>query len=77
MDLANASDVWSVVASVPRISICSRDLFHTGGAVRFKPDGIMFNSPTAYKAIYQTRANVKKGKFYETWPRNPQYINTL
>jgi len=45
--------------------------------VRFKPDGVLFNSPSAYQAIYQTRSNVKKGKFYEIWPRNPQNNNTL
>ncbi|OBT55407.1 hypothetical protein VE04_04708 [Pseudogymnoascus sp. 24MN13] len=48
-----------------------------GEAFRFKPDGVLFNSPTAYRAIYQTKANTKKGKFYEIWSRNPQYINTL
>ncbi|KFY98846.1 hypothetical protein V500_01542 [Pseudogymnoascus sp. VKM F-4518 (FW-2643)] len=49
----------------------------SGEAFRFKPDGILFNSPSAYRAIYQTKANVKKGKFYESFSRNSQYINTV
>jgi cytochrome P450 len=50
---------------------------NTGPAVRFKPDGVIFNSPSAYRAIHSSKANVKKGKFYEIWPRNPQNNNTL
>ncbi|KFY09577.1 hypothetical protein V492_05436 [Pseudogymnoascus sp. VKM F-4246] len=61
------------------------DIFGSGNATRsmlgetfrFKPDGVLFNSPSAYRAIHQTKANVKKGKFYEIWPRNSQHINTL
>lgn len=53
------------------------DTGYAGDVFRFKPDGILFNSPTAYRAIYQTKANVKKAKFYEIWPRNPHEINTL
>lgn len=37
----------------------------------------MFNSPTAYRAIYQTKANVKKGDFYAVAKRNSQDSNTL
>ncbi|PQE05267.1 benzoate 4-monooxygenase cytochrome P450 protein [Rutstroemia sp. NJR-2017a BVV2] len=48
-----------------------------GDAFRFKPDGVLFNSPTAYRTIYQSKANVKKGKFYEMWPRNLNAPNTL
>ncbi|KAM3067260.1 hypothetical protein ACMFMG_005371 [Clarireedia jacksonii] len=47
-----------------------------GDSFRFKPDGVLFNSPTAYRAIHQTKANVKKGKLYEIWPRNQNEINT-
>lgn len=48
-----------------------------GDAVRFKPNGVFFNSPTAYQTIYNSKANVKRGKAYEIWPRNPQNNNTL
>ncbi|KFX99251.1 hypothetical protein V490_01879 [Pseudogymnoascus sp. VKM F-3557] len=48
-----------------------------GEAVRFKPDGVIFNSPSAYRDIYQTKANTKKGKFYQIWSRNSQNENTL
>ncbi|KAF4626293.1 hypothetical protein G7Y89_g11869 [Cudoniella acicularis] len=44
---------------------------------RFRHNGVLFASPTAYPSIYGTRANVKRGKFYEVWPRNPQNHNTL
>jgi len=54
-----------------------RLIFDPGNAVRFKPDGVLFNSPSAYRTIYHTKANVKRGKFYEIWPRNPQNNNTL
>lgn len=37
----------------------------------------MFDTPDAYRAIHGTRSNVKKAKFYETWPRNPSDQNTL
>lgn len=49
----------------------------TGEAVRFKSDGVVFNSPAAFCAIHSTKANVRKSKFYEVWRRNPQDVNTL
>lgn len=67
----------STVRDYPSALILCSLTFYTGEAFRFKPDGVLFNSPTAYRAIYQTKANTKKGKFYEIWSRNPQYINTL
>ncbi|PQE16354.1 Benzoate 4-monooxygenase cytochrome P450 protein [Rutstroemia sp. NJR-2017a WRK4] len=48
-----------------------------GDAFRYKPNGVLFNSPSSYRTIYQSRANVKKGKFYEMWPRNLNAPNTL
>jgi cytochrome P450 len=35
------------------------------------------NSPSAFRAIHGAKANVKKSKFYEVWPRNSQDHNTL
>ncbi|KUJ12540.1 benzoate 4-monooxygenase cytochrome P450 [Mollisia scopiformis] len=48
-----------------------------GDVFRFQPNGIMVNSPTGYQSIYGTKANVKKGKFYEVFPRNKHSRNTL
>jgi cytochrome P450 len=67
----------STVRGCSSALVLSSLTFQSGEAFRFKPDGVLFNSPSAYRAIYQTKANTKKGKFYEIWPRNSQYINTL
>ncbi|TVY86296.1 Cytochrome P450 monooxygenase [Lachnellula willkommii] len=37
----------------------------------------MINSPSGHNSIYGTRSNVKKGKFYEVFPRNKEAANTL
>lgn len=67
----------SMVRGYPSTLVLSSLTFKSGEAFRFKPDGVLFNSPSAYRTIYQTKANVKKGKFYEIWSRNPQNISTL
>lgn len=67
----------STVRDYPSALVLLSLIFQSGEAFRFKPDGVLFNSPSAYRAIYQTKANTKKGKFYEIWSRNSQYINTL
>lgn len=67
----------STVKDYPSALVLSSLTFYSGEAFRFKPDGILFNSPSAYRAIYQTKANAKKGKFYESFSRNSQYINTV
>lgn len=36
----------------------------------------MFNTPSAYKTIFGPRGNVKKGEYYEVWPRNVNTLNT-
>ncbi|KUJ13243.1 benzoate 4-monooxygenase cytochrome P450 [Mollisia scopiformis] len=48
-----------------------------GNVFRFHPNGVLSTSPNAYPIIYGAKANVKKGKFYEVWPRNVQNLNTL
>lgn len=48
-----------------------------GDTFRFQPNGIIVNSPSGHRSIYGTKANVKKGKFYEVFPRNPESLNTL
>lgn len=36
----------------------------------------MTNSPSAHHAIYSAKANVKKGEYYNVWPRNHKQLNT-
>lgn len=44
---------------------------------RYHPNGIIVNSPNGYSDIYNMKANVKKGKFYDAWPRNANDVHTL
>lgn len=37
----------------------------------------MVNSPSGHAIIHNAKPNVKKGKFYEIFPRNREAINTL
>jgi cytochrome P450 len=37
---------------------------------------VLFNTPSAYKTIFGPRGNVKKGEYYEVWPRNVNTLNT-
>ena len=48
-----------------------------GGKVRAAPNLVVFNSPDAYNSIFSYKANVKRSKFYDTWPRNTDDVNTL
>lgn len=36
----------------------------------------MINTPKGINSIYNSKANVKKGKYYETWPRRVGAVNT-
>ncbi|MCJ1462456.1 hypothetical protein MMC07_001058 [Pseudocyphellaria aurata] len=47
-----------------------------GSSFRHRPDGLLFNSPTAYRSIYNFRANVTKGTFYKIYPRKANEHNT-
>ena len=38
---------------------------------------MIVNSAAAYRDIYNIKANVKKGKFYEVFSKNEKNINTL
>ncbi|KAL9579004.1 MAG: hypothetical protein Q9212_005359 [Teloschistes hypoglaucus] len=40
-----------------------------GSVFRHHPNGLLFDSPAAWRAIYDTKANVKKGTFYQLYPR--------
>ena len=46
-----------------------------GDTFRSEPNGVIFNSATAYNAIYNNRANVRKSRFYEAWNRNSRAVN--
>ena len=48
-----------------------------GCKFRAAPNLVVFNSPNAYNSIFSYKANVKRSKFYDTWPRNADDINTL
>lgn len=37
---------------------------------------LLFNSPKANRDIYETKANAKKGRFYDMYPRKTGYSNT-
>ncbi|CAG8979068.1 hypothetical protein HYALB_00000197 [Hymenoscyphus albidus] len=44
---------------------------------RYEPNGLLFDTPTAFRAIHEPRANTKKALFYQMFPRNAQNWNTL
>ncbi|KAL8961690.1 MAG: hypothetical protein Q9193_001798 [Seirophora villosa] len=46
-----------------------------GPVFRYRPDGLLFNSPQAIRDIYETKANVKKGNFYEWFSRKAGFHN--
>lgn len=41
------------------------------------PTTVLFNSPKAYRGIYNLKANVKKNKTYDAWRRHEGDANTL
>ncbi|KAF2708706.1 benzoate 4-monooxygenase cytochrome-like protein P450 [Pleomassaria siparia CBS 279.74] len=47
-----------------------------GTTFRYAPNGVLFNTPSAYKTIFGPRGNVKKSEYYEFWPRNVKTLNT-
>lgn len=47
-----------------------------GSTFRYRPDGLLFNSPTDFRSIYSFKANVMKGIFYKIWPRKATELNT-
>ena len=48
-----------------------------GSKVRVQPDGVVFQSPNAYRNIYNTRANVRRSDSYAAFRRNKNGVNTL
>jgi cytochrome P450 len=47
-----------------------------GATFRFRPDGLLTNSPTGHYSIYNAKANVTKGSFYKVFRRYINEINT-
>ncbi|KAL8920855.1 MAG: hypothetical protein Q9208_006027 [Pyrenodesmia sp. 3 TL-2023] len=47
-----------------------------GPVFRYRPDGLVFNSPKANRDIYGSSGNVKKGIFYDMYPRKAGFNNT-
>lgn len=47
-----------------------------GPEFRYRPDGVVLNTPAAFKKIFGPKGNVKKAVYYEVWPRNEHTINT-
>ncbi|KAL9003398.1 MAG: hypothetical protein Q9188_003724 [Gyalolechia gomerana] len=47
-----------------------------GPVFRYRPDGLLFNSPQANRDIYEGNHNVKKRNFYQMYPRKAGGGNT-
>ena len=47
-----------------------------GPAFRYCPDGVLFNTSTAARTIYDAKANVIKGPVYKVWPQEAGTVNT-
>lgn len=43
---------------------------------RYRPDGLLFNSPKANRDVYETKRNVNKGIFYDACPQKTGFNNT-
>ncbi|KAL4869015.1 hypothetical protein BDV12DRAFT_88008 [Aspergillus spectabilis] len=41
-----------------------------GDVVRYRPDGLLFRSPRAYRDIFNNKANVKRSEFYDMMTRH-------
>lgn len=48
-----------------------------GEQIRVTPNTVLFNTPSAYNAIYDTRSNAQRSNFYHIFPRNSNDHNTL
>ena len=48
-----------------------------GSKARVTPNTVVFQSPRAFRDIYNARANIKRSKMYDSWQRNEDDVNTL
>lgn len=47
-----------------------------GPTFRYRPDSILVNTPSAYAQIFGPKGNVKKGLYYQVWPRHAKAVTT-
>lgn len=47
-----------------------------GSTFRYRPDAVLFNTPTAFRHIYGPKGNTRKSDYYKVWPKNVDAINT-
>lgn len=47
-----------------------------GPRFRYRPDSILVNTPSAYAQIFGPKGNVKKGLYYQVWPRQAEAVTT-
>lgn len=47
-----------------------------GPTFRYRPNSILINTPSAFAQIFGHKGNVKKGLYYEVWPRHAKAITT-
>lgn len=48
-----------------------------GPKVRIAPNTVVFRDPSAYRDIYNVKANVQKAPFYEAWQKDKNDVNTF
>lgn len=48
-----------------------------GDKIRVTPNTVLFNTPSAYNTIYDTKSNIQRSNFYHIFPRNDKDYNTL
>ncbi|TVY67549.1 Cytochrome P450 monooxygenase apf7 [Lachnellula suecica] len=48
-----------------------------GNIIRFVPNGILLNTPTAYRSIYNSKANVQKPNTYVAASRDSKHTSTM
>lgn len=67
-----SSGLW--YAFIDRRGLQTDDML-TGDIFRYQPNGLLVNSPSGYREIYNGKANVKKSPFFEVWKRHADDIN--
>lgn len=47
-----------------------------GTTFRYRPDGVLINTPTGYRTIFGPKGNIRKSDYYRVWPKNSSVSNT-
>ena len=76
---------FQIYGKLPRNRLCSYYLPSNedranrlkGNKFRMSPTTVLFNTPKAYRDIYNYKANVKMNKTYNAWRRHEADANTL